>query len=266
MSQTQTTFDAATAGKNLFGVGHDPATWKVAQHFPLSRHDSLAELAVPDEALRWHAIWTGEVALDPEARPAETLETVRGAIASLGSLFEAWEATPQLVVSPADRDSEILGRAVAMSRGLPFEPASSAPEDLGALDVLTVVWDLTALSDSARHGLKRSAAGHILYAHLGRCDTEAPVSADVLGTLGPRLAQRRRYLAPWGHDFESFALAGEPTPPRDRRPLEDIAREVLAAPARPLPDPRWARVLRPPTRGAGPPIRERGRRWRHPAQ
>jgi len=34
VSQTQTTFEAATAGKNLFGVTHNPSSWKVVQHFP----------------------------------------------------------------------------------------------------------------------------------------------------------------------------------------------------------------------------------------
>jgi hypothetical protein len=34
VSQTQTTFDAATAGQNLFGVTHAPSSWRVVQHFP----------------------------------------------------------------------------------------------------------------------------------------------------------------------------------------------------------------------------------------
>lgn len=242
----------------------------------LARHEGLAPLlaegASQGQADRvWHAITTGEAIIDPRGQERETLASVRSRIAGLAASLPALGFRAQVVTAPADRDSRILGHAAAEVLGLPF--VVEGP--LEALSAVVTVWDLGALAESDVAALRASVPGHLLYVHAGRVDEEMPLAADLVGVgAGGGVTGRGALRVPWGHDAEVFALAGEPTPPRDTRPHEaiggDVANathggdgdaELTAFMARvgALPD-----AVRP--KGLSPRPGLRARRWRRPVR
>jgi hypothetical protein len=178
--------------------------------------------------------------------------------------------SPEVVTAPDDRDSFILGHAAAAILGVPY--LHEAPERGSAL---IVVWDLGSLSERARAGLRTSTPGQLLYVHAGRVEEELLLGADLIG-IGGKMTQDTPLRAPWGHNAEVFALALEPTPCRDDRPVAEIAGDVVTAEPSPVavvPDeelrlfaahiktlPPWARPA-----GLGDAPRRRDRRWRRPA-
>jgi hypothetical protein len=241
----------------------------------LARHDVLAPLASTASAAQtarvWHAIVTGELALDLEGAERETLASVRARLCALKVTLEGLGVWPEVVTSPDDRDASILAHAAAAVLGVPF--SHEAPERGSAL---IVVWDLAALSEHARAGLRTSTPGELLYVHAGRVEEELLLGADLIG-VGGTMTQDGPLRAPWGHNAEVYALAHEPTPSRDDRPLAEIADDVVTAEPSPIavvPDeelrvfaahiralPPWARPA-----GLGDASRPRGRRWRRAAR
>jgi hypothetical protein len=194
----------------------------------LARHDALAELGREgaDEAQVervWHAIVTGEVLLNPRDTPRETLASMGRRLDALRAAVGALGLEPRRVTAPEDRDGEILGQAIASRWGLPFVARGVG---VGA-GTLVAVWDLGALAEASRAGLRESVPGEILYVHAGRVDQEQALSAELVGVGSTgALGARGPLRPPWGHDAEVFALAGQPAPTRDARPLAEIARAV----------------------------------------
>ncbi len=199
----------------------------------LARHAALAPASIvsPEaEARAWHAIWTAQVVIDPLGKGRATLATVRSSLAAVAEAVAAWHLPLVAVTAPADRDSELLARALAEGVAIPFQPIDALPGG----PTLVAIWDARPLSPSALARVD-AISPRLTYLHQ-RVTADIPLHVDIVG----RLTATR---PPWGHAAEVFALVGEPPPAHDPRPLAVIASELAASPSDPKAPDGWQQLL-----------------------
>ncbi|WP_432559557.1 hypothetical protein [Granulicoccus sp. GXG6511] len=151
---------------------------------------------------------------DSFAQCAVALERLRLVLDTAG-------VRPHHVALLPDRDSRILGLAVAQSLGLPSR--AYTPGDPGGL---VVAYRLETLAAELQEALVKRAPGEILFEHVGQWVTPARVVPDVVTFLAQAVT------APWG---AQLTFGNGPTPvahevPADDSPAEDLAARICATP------------------------------------
>lgn len=130
---------------------------------------------------------------------------------------------PEAVGALADRDSQIVGRALGFMLGAPVTTWYSGGEP-----GLVVAWDLaSALPEQLAHLRRRPASGQVLVAMTASGDAESEVAPDLLGFLGGDTGP------PWGGGGAelSFSLDDDDdeSPPADDRSADELAEALVAA-------------------------------------
>src|SRR5215813_747268 len=154
--------------------------------------------------------------------PELCLEGIR----RLSVALEAMDLHPPCVFVVAERESSILGHAVAKVLNLPTAAwhhdadGKSAPEEAG----LIAVYDLSTLERPTLVSLSSHRPGQILFAHASCWTEDPPFAADLTTYLYQTNA------SPWGKrmrvDPQTRAVMHEE--PR-REPAEELASEIVSA-------------------------------------
>jgi len=227
--------------------------------------------ASPDQR---RELWvSGTVLLDrapasPEsAGPLASTEGVAGLVAALRAALEAQGASRPRALALPDRDSQVVGHAVARALGVPLETWYT-----GARPGLLVAWELAGALAEQLAELKRRIPGQLLFAVVADPDAEDPIAADLLGALASRRAP------PWGgggatldfrFDLDDDEPLGETTAEDDPREPEAIGGDVARLAAEAAPPAAAREVIAGLARASlagDEPDERRHRRWRRPTE
>ena len=192
-----------------------------------SRWKTLGE--VGDTDLRgWHYVITGGVLLHVSpygfedgmnGRYAYTQDSYgrcRYGLERLRAVLQAWDVTPERVLSLSDRASQILAAAAGKLLELPVEPY--APDRPG----LVVAYDLGEVDPDTPAEVLEHQPGQILFAHAS-CWTQTPPCAPDLTTLLYQIG-----VAPW--EAKTFFTDDGPVKePADEGSVDELAAKIVAA-------------------------------------
>jgi tetratricopeptide (TPR) repeat protein len=167
---------------------------------------------------RWVALWGSNAAL------AAILAKLRGLLEELGRV-------PELVLGLPDRDSQIVGRALAELLAIPFSTVSG---DIARPHTLVVACDSRELR--AYEELREVQPGQTVFALNLHWLAPCAICPDIVGVLS------QVYYVPWGEQFrlDHASQQYQRTAP-DERDAAVIAAEIVATP--PEDDPGFEATL-----------------------
>jgi len=243
-------------GRNAVRTGGVPAQWASEVTVMLDKLDACRErmqaIGKPEPFVRdWHFIQYGAAVLDFfDERSAEEGLSVAGGryvyqssdaaslygiLERLGRFLEILQRRPAQVLYVADRDSEIVGRAVAAVLGLPVDVATA--ENVAGPHRLIVASDNHALADIAEALLIPHEAQTVFSLVMDWLEPGV-LTPDISGVMA------QHFVLPWqsGLRIDPDTRQAVRTEP-DTRPAAEIAAELLSA--EPTPDPRFERETLP---------------------
>ncbi|MFI6866524.1 hypothetical protein [Nocardia sp. NPDC050406] len=148
----------------------------------------------------------------------ETYPQCRRTLDRLALILTASGRRPRTVSLLPDRDSHILGLAVARLLDIPAE--SFTPD---ATDTLVVAYDLHEVAEDLEPTLRERADGRVVYEH-ATCWVDPPaISADITGLLAQSV------VTPWDGSLRVTPEHEVEQLPADDRPAAEIAADILAA-------------------------------------
>lgn len=186
----------------------------------------------------WHYVTTGGLLthVSPFGYPEpmrgryamlqDSISTIRHGILDLHRIIQRKQLNIDRVVALNDRDSQIVGSAVAKALELPLQPWSSTAQ---ASNTVVVAYDLSAIDDLTPYErLRTREPGELLFSHALCWVRSCPISPDVVTLL------HQFNTAPWEPQMRHDPEATEPTySDTDERPASVIADEIVSATADP---------------------------------
>lgn len=201
----------------------------------------------------WHYIQYGAAVLDlfderviPEGLEVAggrwvalyvTYSTLRSMIEKLKQLLEKTGRVPQKVLAIPERDSVIIGTAIAQILQVPFQMYSGSEENTLVVCSDSAMLGVNEFVESITMGLYDILPGQTLFAANHSWLQRAPVTPDVAGFLTQTCA------FPWSAGMIRVNPdTGTPEPSEeDTRSVEEIAADIVAA--SPVEDPNFAHHL-----------------------
>jgi len=206
----------------------------------LARADAVRGVSSLDtrDLRGWHFVLNGAILLHISpfgfdegmhgryAYTQDSAELCLEGIRRLSVALEAMDLHPPRVFVVTERESSILGRAMAKVLKLPTAAwhhdadGNGAPEEAG----LIVVYDLSTLQRPTLVSLSNHRPGQILFAHASCWTEDPPFAADLTTYL------YQTNVSPWGKRMRVAAQTKSVTYDEPRNePAEELASEIVSA-------------------------------------